>query len=201
MLLCQFISDSLVHKHLSIYGFKHNSTSLEKICKLQNGKILMYCKDVNTFGADKDSAMILYVDKDFILREGFVKYKNSKFCSFGYLKKMHNQLYDFKASNLSFTTKDIVILLSNDSESSYIDCFHNLINSKINRIKHQSNDYKKLYEYWRNNCYSNEYYYKNNIGDRYIDIKINYELIKKDKKALHTELKKMFKLFNKSKLV
>ena len=94
---------------------------------------------------------------------------------------MHNQLYDFKASNLSFTTKDIVILLSNDSESSYIDCFHKLINSKINRIKHQSNDYKKLYEYWRNNCYSNEYYYKNNIGDRYIDISVDYNLIKNDK--------------------
>ena len=79
MLLCQFISDSLVHKHLNIYGFNHNSTSLEKICKLQNGKILMYCKDVNTFGADKDSAMILYVDKDFILREGTCKNKSATF--------------------------------------------------------------------------------------------------------------------------
>jgi hypothetical protein len=198
MILCQFIADSIVHKHLTIYGFKRNSTTLEKVFKLQNEHILIFCKDVNSFGVDKDSAMILYVDNDQILREGFVKYKTSKFCSFGYLKKMKNQLHDFKTSKLSFTMKDLTVLLSNDNEESFVESFHILINDKINKIKTQANDYRKLYTYWRNNCYSNEDHYKNQIGDRYIDIKINYELIKKDKKVLHTELKKMFKLFNKN---
>lgn len=198
MILCQFIADSIVHKHLTIYGFKRNSNTLEKVFKLQNEHILIFCKDVNSFGEDKDSAMILYVDNDKILREGFVKYKNRKFCSFGYLKKTKNQLHDFKSSKLSFTMKDLTVLLSNDDEESFVESFNLLINEKINKIKTQSNDYRKLYQYWRNNCYSNEDHYKNQVGDRYIDIKINYELIKKDKKALHTELKKMFKLFNKS---
>jgi hypothetical protein len=176
-----------------------NSTAIEKVFKLQNGQIIIFCKDVNSFGANKDSAKILYLDNDKILKEGFVKYKNSKFCSFGYLKQMHNQLYDFKTSNLSFSRRDITFLLSNVSESSYIECFHRLINSKINKIKNQSDDYKKLYEYWKNNCYSNEDHYRNNIGDRYVNIHIDYGLIKNDKRALHSELKKMFKLFNKSK--
>lgn len=197
MIICQFISNSLVYNHLTLYGYKQNSTFIEKIYKIRHEQILIFCKDVNQFGEDKDSAMVLYVDKDKILREGYIKYKNSKFCNYGYLRKLNNQLHNYKSSKLTFTTRDLIILLSNNNEKSYTECFYKMINFKINQIKTQSEDYKKLYNYWRNNCYSNEDHYKNQTGDRYIDIHINYELIRNDKKALHTELKKMFKLFNK----
>lgn len=198
MILCQFMSNSLVRNHLTLYGFRQNSTSIEKMYKLRHEHILIFCKEVNQFGADKDSAKVLYVDGDGILKEGYIKYKNSKFCNNGYLRKLNNQIHNFKSANINFTTRDITLLLSNGNEKSYTECFYNLINFKINQLQTRSADYKKLYNYWKNNCYSNDDHYKNQIGDRYIDIHINYELIRNDKKALHKELKKMFKLFNKS---
>jgi hypothetical protein len=72
-----------------------------------------------------------------------------------------------------------------------------IVDRQAQIAKKEKEDYRKLYKYWRNVCYANETHFRASIGERYINVTYDYVKIKKEREALHSELKRKFKLFGK----
>lgn len=190
---------------------------MKKSYKLKDKDFFVFVKNVyynvidnNPAPSHNDLAEILYVNNGGMLLEGYLRYKDlsgfnhyamlakivkiNKKCY--YFKKMTNQPDAFSESNIIFSRQDISVLLSSAGEENYNKCFNVIVNKLIYNLNKKKEDYKKLYNYWKKNCYSNEDFYKLEQGDNFVDISIDYNAIKKSKEKLHKELLQMFSLFS-----
>ena len=173
---------------------RRNNT-LSKVYKLEKGDIVI------NLGYKEEYKMykILYVNGGGFLAEGYLTIKSKGMCKSNKIFIRHSlQINQFK--NISFSTNDISVLLSKKS-SIYPGCefskaFYLMINRKINENKSEKETYKRLYDYYSAICHSKEEFFKENMGEHYINISYDYDKIKNSKKKLHTELIRNFKLFS-----
>jgi hypothetical protein len=168
-----------------------------KLCKIF---VFMFIKNINfreilANGEDNKLANILYINNGGFLTEGYLKYKELKKHKHMYFKQMTKQPKDYLPSGIIFTRKDIEYLLSNSLEGDYNKCYDIIINRLINNKNKDKEDYKRLYNYWRDNCYSKEEAFKLESDTRFIIVSIDYIKIKKSKEKIHKELLQKFALF------
>lgn len=169
-----------------IRGVKVISSSLGHInsYRIKNNCLVMCIKTPNI---EDILCNIVYINNGGLLQEGFVKLKNkNKF------KKMESQLQYF---NVRPKRQELEILLSMETKESYNKYISFIVNKRIKEAEKKELDYKKLYNYWKNTCYSNDYYKKIELGQQYINISYDYKKIKESKKKLHQELLRNFKLY------
>lgn len=187
--------------YLNVYGFESNS--LKKVYKLRSDNIFMFCKNIHVEGGD-NLAAILYVNNGGSMSEGYLKYKDMKKegsifkkGSKIYFKKLTKQVDNFSSSGIVFSRRDLEILLSVVGEKNYNNCYDVIVNRLIAEVQKKKSDYEKLYSYWRNNCYSHYNFYRLEQGDQFVDVRIDYEGIKKSKEKINKEIVRMFALFKK----
>ncbi len=207
-----FRSNSSIKSYINVYD-----ENMKKVYKLKDKDFFMFVKNIYYNVIDNipvssldDLAEILYVNNGGILSEGYLRYRDlatsSRCIIFSkllksntknyYFKKMTSQPDAFLESDIKFSKQDIAVLLSNLGEENYNKCFNVIVNRLMNSMNKKKEDYKKLYKYWKNNCYSNVDFYKLEQGDNFINISIDYDSIKKSKEKLNKELLQMFSLFS-----
>ncbi len=165
---------------MDIRGLKVIKHDNNGYCRIKSGTLILYVKEVR----DTESYYkILYVNNGGILSEGFIK-KNAE----NKLVEMKTQLCMYSVSP---KRKELECLLSMESDRDYNSYISKLVNVKIK----ETEDYKKLYNYWKNICYENNEISREITGDRFVNISYDYEKIKKSKKKLHVELIRNFKLY------
>lgn len=126
---------------------------------------------------------ILYVNNGGALIEGFIK-KNKE-------NKFTEMKLQLCAYSVSPKRRELEILLSSETDKDYNNYISKLVNLRIK----ESEDYKKLYNYWKNMCYNNKEVSLEINGDQFVNISYDYNKIKKSKKKLHNELLRNFKLY------
>jgi hypothetical protein len=167
-----------------IRGIKIVDISNNVIFRLKNNCMFMCIK---TSEKDDIFCKIAYINNGGSLCEGYVKLENkTKFI------KMQSQLCYFKVIP---KRRELEILLSMENKESYNSCISRIVNYKIKEVEKKEEDYKKLYNYWKNICYSNEDHIKLQMGDNYINISYDYKKIKDSKSKIHKELIRNFKLY------
>ena len=176
----------------NVYVYDINIVRKQNLCKIVS---FLFIKNTNT---EDNMAHIAYINNGGFLTEGYIKYKELQKNKNVYFKKMTKQPSDYINSGIIFVRKDIEYLLSNGSEAEYNKCYDLIVNRLINTKNKQTEDYKKLYNYWRDNCYSKKEFYKLSNGDQFITISVDYNKIKKSKEKIHKELIQMFALLRKS---
>lgn len=167
-------------KIMDFRGLKVLKYDKEGHSRIKSGTLILCVKEVR----DADLYYkILYINNGGILTEGFIK------------KNTENKLIEMKTQLCMYSIypkrKELECLLSTESDKDYNKYISKLVNIRIK----ETEDYKKLYNYWKNICYENNEISRDITGDRFVNISYDYEKIKKSKKKLHVELLRNFKLY------
>lgn len=110
------------------------------------------------------------------------------------LKKMKH--LGFKIENLDdYSTGELYKFLSSKNETELARTAISILKNKLKKETEKANDFKKLYEYWKDLRLDNISYQK---PDRYSNVSYDYKKIKQDNCKINTEIIKKFKLFGAS---
>lgn len=176
-MFCQFLSESLIRRSLTCYfaGVKH---------KIRSGDIVLI------FKADSRHHLVVFTNNGGSICETYIDFTR--------LRKAYFQEIDIQPDDhTKLSHSELAVLLSQQSQVEYRRALLAIVDKQTQIAKKEKEDYKKLYKYWRNVCYSNEAHFRASIGERYINVAYDYNKIKNERCAIHTELKGKFKLFGK----